>query len=556
MSGARVAGWVAAFALAVLLAACGPGATTGANQEANACTFRAAPTPTPADSTPTPTPTPTPFPAAIPLGQLPTPLPAADAPAYPNLPLMALPGSVAVWQDAVVEVVVRLANGRDLSQLGLVVDPEGGVLTVLSFLEEITSVSVDVPGRGAFPARIERVDPRTGATLLSIEASALSAAPPPTAGVAPGQPVLLLSRHDETGALIVAETFASPSINAPDDLFALLRGYAPTQLRGTVVATREGTPLGLAGERWSWSGSGLALGGPAPGPDQAAVLLGSALRLLEADSPDDAVTPAAVAYHGQSWGRFLDGPAARTLLAGPVQDVLRNLGEPVALDGLGGRPSGLLRLMAGTVLHLAYPEPQELRSPDGTLLGSGRYIVLWWAREGGAPDLVLCGPDSRHLGAAFATHDLDAFAALIEDIPSSGRGLVRTAALPVPGDAAAPAPATPTPTPVPPPAGSVGGCNKSSTLPPCASGADVGVAYVHQLNTHCGIRSAYFDGRRWIASPILGGLDPPSGWGNPFEYGAMELIAENSARFTSSAGLVAEFRPLAEGEEDPWAACY
>ena len=107
-----------------------------------------------------------------------------------------------------------------------------------------------------------------------------------------------------------------------------------------------------------------------------------------------------------------------------------------------------------------------------------------------------------------------------------------------------------------PPGAGVGSCNAASVVPPCASGADVGVAYAHQLRTHCGIRSAYFDGRRWIASPILGGLDPPSGWGNPFEYGAMELIAENSARFTSSAGLVAEFRPLAEGEEDPWAACY
>ena len=109
-----------------------------------------------------------------------------------------------------------------------------------------------------------------------------------------------------------------------------------------------------------------------------------------------------------------------------------------------------------------------------------------------------------------------------------------------------------------PPGAGDGGCNAESVLPPCAPGAALGVAYVYQLRTHCGIRSAYFDGRRWIASPVLddGSLNPPSGWRNPFDDGAMELIAENSARFTTSAGLVAEFRPLAVGEEYPWPPCY
>ena len=107
-----------------------------------------------------------------------------------------------------------------------------------------------------------------------------------------------------------------------------------------------------------------------------------------------------------------------------------------------------------------------------------------------------------------------------------------------------------------PPGAGVGSCNAASVLPPCASGADVGVAYAHQLRTHCGIRTAYFDGRRWIASPVLGGLDrSPPGWRDP-DYGPRGLNAENSARFTSSAGLVAEFRPLAEGEEYPWEPCY
>ncbi len=81
---------------------------------------------------------------------------------------------------------------------------------------------------------------------------------------------------------------------------------------------------------------------------------------------------------------------------------------------------------------------------------------------------------------------------------------------------------------------------------------EIGKPYHHTLYTHCGIRSAEFDGRRWIADPILGGTNPSPGWGNPFDVGSMELVAEDRARFTSSAGSVAEFQPLPEGSEYPW----
>ena len=67
-----------------------------------------------------------------------------------------------------------------------------------------------------------------------------------------------------------------------------------------------------------------------------------------------------------------------------------------------------------------YTTRQELRGADGELLGSARYIALWWDREGGAPDLVLCGTDDgNHLGAAFATHGLSSFEELMEGAPSS-----------------------------------------------------------------------------------------------------------------------------------------
>jgi hypothetical protein len=101
-------------------------------------------------------------------------------------------------------------------------------------------------------------------------------------------------------------------------------------------------------------------------------------------------------------------------------------------------------------------------------------------------------------------------------------------------------------------------CSEREGEPPCGTGVEIGQPYPYTLYTHCGIRSAYFDGRRWIAEPILSkdNVNPPAGWGNPFDRGSMELVAEDLARFTSTSGLAAEFRPLLpEGSDYPWRPC-
>ena len=112
-----------------------------------------------------------------------------------------------------------------------------------------------------------------------------------------------------------------------------------------------------------------------------------------------------------------------------VQEALRNLGESVPLEHLSRRPGSTRPPELGTILELLYATPQELRSADGELLGSARYIALWWDKEGGAPDLILCGTDDgNHLGAAFATNGLRSFEALMEGAPSSSPHSMVTAA--------------------------------------------------------------------------------------------------------------------------------
>ena len=381
----------------------------------NACTYHASePTPTP---TPTPNadlarPTSTPFPTPTPEE------PSAEVVAYPDLPPPTLPVSVEAWQDAVVQVSVERDSGRTREQQGLVI-ADGAVITVLDLVEEVASLSVTVSGRGVFAAELERFDPRTGAALLTIGARDLVVAPSRSGTVAHGEPVLLLSRDEDGGKLVVKETYASPSLNAPDHLFALHRNYTPSFRWGTIVVAADGTPIGLARYAGRFYGQSVVLGGLSlrylP-----TVLLDSAIHLLERPHSDLDITPAAVAYYRPDGNKAPDGPVTRELLAVPVQEALKDLGEPVPLESLSRRPGSTRPPDLGTILELLYATPQELRGPDGELLGSARYIALWWDREGGAPDLVLCGTDDgSHVGAAFVTHGLSSFEAIMEGAPSS-----------------------------------------------------------------------------------------------------------------------------------------
>ena len=147
--------------------------------------------------------------------------------------------------------------------------------------------------------------------------------------------------------------------------------------------------------------------------------------------------------------------------------------------------------------------------------------------------------------------------------PREIKGLNRPPPIPVARATPAPKPpeetatSTAGPTRTPLPRTTATGCSGREEVPPCGPGVEIGKPYPYIQYTHCGIRSAYFDGRRWIADPILSvdNVNPPPGWGNPSDKGSMELVAEDLARFTSGTGLTAEFRPLPEGAEYPWRPC-
>ncbi len=395
-----------------IVAACSTSTPSPPGDLVNDCSYRVP------EATPTPdleAPTETTSVSTEPVGST-METPSADVVAYPDLP-SALPPSVEAWQEAVVRVRVELVDGRVRDQQGLIV-AERYVLTVLDLTEEIASLSVGISGRSTFAAVLERFDPRTGAALLTVDIADLPVAPGVRATVSNAEPVLLLSRGPDGDGLAVKETYASPSRNAPDHIFALRADYTTHTERGTLVVASDGTPIGLAGHGRSWYGRQI-VHGRIGGTDLPAVLLASALQLLEFAPQNAGATPAAVTYSGPGLSRHVDGPVTRGLVAEPLRSKLGNLAEAVPLENLGRHPRYLLRRNSGTMLEVLYAEPQDLRGADGDRLGSARYIVLWWDREDGAPDLVLCGEDREHLGAAFATQGLDSLKALVEGAPSS-----------------------------------------------------------------------------------------------------------------------------------------
>ncbi len=92
--------------------------------------------------------------------------------------------------------------------------------------------------------------------------------------------------------------------------------------------------------------------------------------------------------------------------------------------------------------------------------------------------------------------------------------------------------------------------------PPPYPKAEVGKEYPHELFTFCGVGGALFDGRFWMADPPLvdGEGNAPPGWGDHTTKGAMALVREDRAVFTSNRGQMAEFAPSSPETElgDDW----
>ncbi len=99
--------------------------------------------------------------------------------------------------------------------------------------------------------------------------------------------------------------------------------------------------------------------------------------------------------------------------------------------------------------------------------------------------------------------------------------------------------ATPTPAPMPTPG------QDHLEGPPEGPGVEIGTGYPYTLYVHCGIRDAHFDGRLWMADPMLsdGSGNPPLDWAPGDSEGIMELVDDDLAVFTAESGRTIQFKP-------------
>ena len=251
-----------------------------------------------------------------------------------SIPLR-LPDGVAAWADAIVEVGESTDSAGMRTQAGLVVSEDGAVLTVFRLPPRPDGIQVTLGGRPV-PATFE---PLTGATLLRVEATGLTVAPLDAWNVgSPSERALAIWPEHATGHLVVERMLATRDELSPEDMFALLvDSEARSPAMGAVIVAVNGEPIGLAGSASLWGGTGFSPRGPLLFVRVlAGVELEAGLRLLDGERPEVARVPGAVAYHGQSWVKFVDNPQTREAVSGSVTEELSGLRPAATLDGLGG----------------------------------------------------------------------------------------------------------------------------------------------------------------------------------------------------------------------------
>ena len=133
----------------------------------------------------------------------------------------------------------------------------------------------------------------------------------------------------------------------------------------------------------------------------------SALEQLSQEVTGDGLLdiPVKVHFGGDTRG-WTSRDGDPIIIAERVNSYLRSLGEPAEIDGLGESIGSIVGVSSGSMLGLIYPASQPLESADGTLVGSARYLMMWWGRGAGKPDLILTGPDSDRITHAFEVDGL------------------------------------------------------------------------------------------------------------------------------------------------------
>ncbi len=78
--------------------------------------------------------------------------------------------------------------------------------------------------------------------------------------------------------------------------------------------------------------------------------------------------------------------------------------------------------------------------------------------------------------------------------------------------------------------------------PPYGAGVVVGETYDYVMYVHCGVRWTRIDGVWWKTAPLGDGVNPPDGWGNPYDAGTLTVIDETTAEYTGGPDVTVRFK--------------
>jgi hypothetical protein len=167
-----------------------------------------------------------------------------------------------------------------------------------------------------------------------------------------------------------------------------------------------------------------------------------------------------------------------------------------------------------------------------TITAVERSLVLFGAFEDGADSSYLV-PAYRFVGTYDDGNEYRA------ELPALDPANVAPPTEPTTPPATEPAPLPePPPEPVPEP-------QPEPDAEPEPARLEVGVAVPYSLYTHCGAKTARFDGRLWISETFGDDalVSAPDGWGDPGDLGTLVLVDDDLAQYTASTGETLVFTP-------------
>ena len=309
-------------------------------------------------------------------------------------------------------------DNRNIYFSGVIVSPDGLVVmappmgTTLIDPNKCLAVQT-VPGDPAYPAEIVRVDPIWGAVLLRFETSdAPFAELGRSAALVEGDRVSAYSTSRRLWAE-VAEGSVHTGIDEGDTYFAMASN-------GGGIIVFEGKVVGVeALPSWGGWAPPTRSGSSGPPPAFTRVVAAEYLKKLVEDRlPFSAAELPLLASHKAADGRqyALESIDGRQALHEVVIEKLHSLGPPVEMDFKDGRLSQIMREATGPQLEFVYAgQPLLLRSRDGETVEQANYVVFYWDRGDGLPDIVIPGlGDTNHIASAYEAGDLTEIKAALE----------------------------------------------------------------------------------------------------------------------------------------------